>query len=119
MQATPTIKFTEHVGRWLRRAWAGVAYCETRVTHWLGAYGISFPVSKLLLLSVKAILVTVLLYVGFWVVLLLGFAWAAAWLARNVHLDDEKQPELRDGHSGIGVYDKNDWRIDMRDPDEP
>ena len=34
-------------------------------------------------------------------------------------LDDEKQPELRDGHSGIGWYNKDDLRIDMGDPDDP
>ena len=34
-------------------------------------------------------------------------------------LDEEKQPELRDGHSGAGVYDKDDWRIDLGDPDDP
>ena len=53
-----------------------------------------------------------LLYTVSWLVLLLAFAAVAAWL-------DEKQPELRDGHSGVGLYDKDDWRIDMGDPDEP
>ncbi len=43
----------------------------------------------------------------------------AAWLVRNADLDEEKQPELRDGHSGAGVYDKDDWRIDLGDPDDP
>ena len=50
---------------------------------------------------------------------MLVFGVAAAWLMQNADLDDEKQPELRDGHSGIGWYNKDDLRIDLGDPDDP
>ncbi len=51
--------------------------------------------------------------------LLLTFAVAAAWLARHADEAEEKQRELRDGRSGVGLYDKSDVRIDMGDSDEP
>ncbi|MOA69184.1 hypothetical protein D3C78_1972190 [compost metagenome] len=51
--------------------------------------------------------------------MLLAFAVIAAWLTQHADEDDEKQSELRDGHSGVGLYGKSDLRIDMGDPNEP
>jgi len=109
----------ERTGRGLGHAWRGVVRQETRTVHWLAGKGLSAGVARLLLWIVKLAVFAVLLYVTFWLALLLAFAIVTAWLVRNSELDDEKQPELRDGHSGIGVYDKDDWRIDMGDPDDP
>lgn len=119
MKAASTAKTSERAGRWLGRVWRGVARRETQVIHWLAAQGLPARMGRLLFWVIKLALFGVLLYAAFWVALLVVFALIAAWLVRNVDLDKEKQAELRDGHSGVGLYAKDDWRIDMGDPDDP
>lgn len=119
MKTTSRTTNAERAGRWLGRVWRGFVRKEARAVHWLAGKGLPAGVARLLLWIVKLAVFAVLLYVAFWLALLLAFAVAAAWLVRNADLDDEKQPELRDGHSGVGLYDKDDWRIDMGDPDDP
>jgi hypothetical protein len=82
-------------------------------------HGVPADVARVVLWIIKLAVLGMLLYTVSWLVMLLAFAMVAAWLARNADEDDEKQPELRGGHSGVGLYDKDDWRIDMGDPDEP
>lgn len=118
MKAAPTITKTERAGRWLGSVWRGVAHRETRAIHWLAAQGVPTRVGRLLFWGVKLVVFALLLYSMFWLTLILAFALISAWLVRNAD-QDEKPPELRDGHSGTGLYDKDDWRIDMGDPDDP
>lgn len=119
MKAAPTITAAERAGRWLGRVWRGAACRETRAIHWLAAKGLPVGVGRLLFWGVKLTIFVVLLYLAFWLTLMLVFGVAAAWLMQNADLDDEKQPELRDGHSGIGWYNKDDLRIDLGEPDDP
>jgi len=119
MKATPTITKTERVGRWLGHMWRGVAHREVRAIHWLAAQGVPARVGRLLFWVIKLALFGVLLYVAFWVALPLVFALIASWLCQNSDTDEEMQPKLRDGHSGVGLYDKDDWRIDVGDPNDP
>lgn len=119
MKTAPTSKTAERAGRWVSRVWRGIARSEARAIHWLAAQGIPGRLGPLLLLGLKIAIFVVLLYVVFWLALLLVFVIAGAWLMLNSDLDNEKQPELRDGHSGVGWYNKDDLRIDMDDPDDP
>lgn len=119
MKHTAHPRTAERAGRWLGRAWRGFVRKEARAVQWLADKGLPAGAVRLLFWLVKLTMVVVLLYSAFWLALLLVFALLAAWLARNADLDEEKQPELRDGHSGVGVYDKDDWRIDMGDPNDP
>lgn len=119
MNATPRTTKAERAGRWLGRAWRGLARQEARAIQWLAGKGLTAGGARLLFWIVKLVVFGVLLYAAFWLALLLVFALLAAWLVRNADLDEEKQPELRDGHSGAGVYDKDDWRIDLGDPNDP
>jgi len=119
MKKTARTTTAERTGRWLGRAWQGIVRQEARTIQWLAGKGLPAGVARLLLWIVKLAVFAVLLYVTFWLALLLAFAIVTAWLVRNSELDDEKQPELRDGHSGIGWYNKDDLRIDMGDPDDP
>src|SRR5690606_38525498 len=89
-----------------------------RVASWLVTRGVPAGAATVVLWIVKLAVLGMLLYTVSWLVLLLAFAVVTAWLVRNADEDDEKQPELRDGHSSVGLYDKDDWRIDMGDPDE-
>ena len=119
MKAAPTVKTSERAGRWLGRVWRSVAHREARAVRWLAVHGVPNRFGRLLFWLIKILVVGLLLYMAFWVALIILFAMTAAWLMLNSDLDDQKQPELRDGHSGVGLYDKDDWRIDMGDPDEP
>lgn len=112
-------RWSHRLGRGAGRAWRGYLRREQRVAGWLVTRGVPAGAATAVLWIVKLAVLGVLLYSAFWLALLLAFAVVAAWLVRNADADDEKQPELRDGHSGVGLYDKDDWRIDMGDPDEP
>lgn len=112
-------RWSHRLGRGAGRAWRGYLRREQRVAGWLVMRGVPAGAATAVLWIIKLAALGVLLYSAFWLGLLLAFAVVAAWLARNADEDDEKQPELRDGHSGVGLYDKDDWRIDMGDPDEP
>jgi hypothetical protein len=85
----------------------------------LASQGLPADVARLLLWIAKLIVFGALLYAAFWLAVLLAFFIVAVWLLSTSGADEEKQPELRDGHSGIGLYDKDDWRIDIGEPDEP
>ncbi|WP_040296894.1 DUF3742 family protein [Alcanivorax hongdengensis] len=119
MKAAPTVKKSERAGRWLGRVWRGVAHREARAVDWLAEQGVPARAGWLLFWLIKILVVGLLLYVAFWLALLAVIVIASAWLAQNLDPESERQPELRDGHSGVGLYDKDDWRIDMGDPDEP
>lgn len=119
MKKTARTTTAEHAGRRLGLAWRGCVRQEARGIRWLASKGLPTGLGRLMFWVVKLAMVVVLLYSAFWLALLLAFAVTAAWLVRNADLDDEKQPELRDGHSGVGLYDKDDWRIDMGDPNDP
>jgi len=121
MNATPRITKAERAGRWLGRAWRGFVRQENRAIQWLAAKGLPAGVVRLLFWIVKLAVVIVLLYAAFWLALLLLFGVAAAWVARSSDSDweDENKAEWREGHSGYGLYDKNEWRRDMGDPDDP
>ena len=112
-------RWSHRLGRGAGRAWRGYLRREQRVAGWLVTRGVPAGAATAALWIVKLAALGVLLYFAFWLALLLAFAVVAAWLARNADEDDEKQPELRDGHSGVGLYDKDDWRIDMGEPEEP
>lgn len=119
MKAAPTVKKSERAGRWLGRVWRGVAHREARAVRWLVAHGVPNRVGKLLFWLIKILVVGVLLYAAFWFALLLLFGVAGAWILKNSDLNDEEKLEWREGHSGFGLYDKNEWRRDMGDPDDP
>lgn len=111
----------ERAGRWLGRSWHGFVRKEARAVQWLASKGLPAGVVRLLFWVVKLAAVVVLLYSAFWLALLLLFGIAAAWIARNSDSDWEREnkAEWREGHSGFGLYDKNEWRRDMGDPDDP
>ncbi|ANF26335.1 TPA: DUF3742 family protein [Pseudomonas aeruginosa] len=112
-------RWSHRLGRGAGRAWRGYLRREQRVAGRLVTRGVPAGATTVVLWIVKLAVLGMLLYTVSWLVLLLAFAVVATWFARNADADDEKQPELRDGHSGVGLYDKDDWRIDMGDPDEP
>ena len=119
MKTTQSTTSAKRAGRRLGRAGRRVARRETKSIQWLA--GNEFPVGlvRVVFWIMTLANIGVLLYTAFWLALLVVFALIVAWLVRNADLDDEKQPELRAGHSGVGLYAKDDWRIDMGDPDDP
>ena len=73
----------ECAGRWLGRVWRGLVQQEARIVQWLGGKGLPAGVTQMLLGIVKIAVFGALLYAVFWLALLLLFAIAAAWMARN------------------------------------
>ncbi|MFN3988210.1 MAG: DUF3742 family protein [Rhodocyclaceae bacterium] len=111
-------RWSHRLGRGAGRAWRGYLRREQRVAGWLMTRGVPAGAATAVLWIVKLAVLGMLLYTVSWLVLLLAFAVVAAWLARNADADEENQPEWREGHSGHGLYDKNEWRHDMGDSDE-
>jgi len=113
--------FGERLGLMLGRAWRGCARLDRRAQDWLLTRGWSPGVAKSVLPVVKLAVVGVLLYTVFWLALLLAGLVAAAWSMRGSpdwSAANQEQPDWREGHDGFGLYDKNEWRRDMGDPDK-
>jgi fatty acid desaturase len=103
-------------GHALRR----IASLDRKACRWLAARGLPVGTAKIVLWAIKLAVLAFLLYVAFWGALLLTFFLVVAWVGRNSSdWQDENKPEWREGHSGFGLYDKNEWRHDMGDPDGP
>jgi len=117
MNTVTRIHTAERFGRWLGRGWCGYVRGERQVSAALAAKGVPIAVAAVLVWVVKLAVLGMLLYVAFWMALLLIFAIAAAWVARNTDWD-EPQPELRTGLLGFGLYHPDSSRIDPHDPNE-
>ncbi|THF64875.1 DUF3742 family protein [Pseudothauera nasutitermitis] len=113
------ISNAERLGRWLGGMWRGYVRRERRVAGWLVARGVPAGGATVLLWIVKLAVLGVLLYAAFWLALLLVFAVAAAWVARNADWEDEDEDrtEWKVGPAGYGLY-RGDIRIDIGDPHE-
>ena len=118
MKAAAQTTFPERVGRTLGRLWRGCVRLDRRAKYGLVAKGWAPGMAGAVLLVVKLAALGVLLYIAFWLaLLLLFFAIAAAWAARNTDWDDEQEPEWKTGAAGFGLY-RGDVRIDVGDPNE-
>jgi len=112
--------FAERLGRMLGRAWRGCAHLDRRAQGWLLVRGWAPGATKATLLAAKLVAFGLLLYAAFWLALLLAFAVAAAWVARNADWDSDEatRTEWRYGPAGYGLYTLDGHRIDPHDPED-
>lgn len=119
MSTTTRISTAERLGRSVGRGWRAYARSERRVSNWLVSKGVPVAGATALLWLVKLAVLGVLLYTTFWLALLLVFAIAAAWMARNADLDHElPEPEWRNGPAGFGLYTYDGFRVDPHAEDD-
>lgn len=121
MATATRISTAERLGRWLGEAWHGTVHLDRRAHGWLLASGWAPGAAKTVLLVVKLVILGALAYVAFWLTLLLAvIALAARQISNSAAKDseDESSPVWRDGYAGFGLYDKNEWRHDIGDPDK-
>ena len=117
--ATHHRSWAQRAGHGAGRAWRWYVQREQQLIGTLTAQGMSVHVARTALWVIKLAVLGLLLYLAFWLTLLLAFAVVVAWIATNSDLTDEgESAEWREGHSGYGLYDKNEWRRDMGDPDQ-
>jgi hypothetical protein len=109
--------FAERIGRALGRAWRGVLRRERSAGEWLMAQGLPAGIARALPLFLKLAVLALVLYGAFWMALLLGFAFAGAWVARHTDWNEEQEPEWRIGVAGFGLY-RGDVQIDIGAPYE-
>lgn len=119
MKDVVPISIAERAGRWLGHAWRGIARKEAMAIRWLVGKGLPVGLGLALFWLVKLTVFGILLFTMFWFAVLIAFVVIMGWLAQYTEEDEEKTPEIRDGHSGVGLYNKDDWRIDMGDPYDP
>ena len=108
----------ERFGRWLGGLWRACVHREQQAAGWLVAQGAPAGGATALLWIVKLAVLGALLYAAFWPALLLLFALAAAWVARDVPPEeDDEKAEWRIGWSGYGLY-RGETRVDPGLPDD-
>lgn len=120
MAAQPyTAEIAYRLGRGARSATLRWARCEHHLAARLVANGVAPAVAQLLLSGAKFVVLATFFYILSWLAALVAFAVAAAWVAANTADGrEDEEMEWRYGHSGFGLYDKSDWRVDMPGPDE-
>ncbi|QQC64337.1 DUF3742 family protein [Paraburkholderia ginsengisoli] len=106
------------VGHWLGHAWRWFVVREQHAVDSLIRIGVPKTAAWVILWIVKLALLGVLLYGAFWLAILLAFAIAAAWIARNNDWSKDPEPEWRHGPTGYGLYASNGYRIDPHDPED-
>lgn len=120
MKPAAQTTFAERVGRTLGRLWRGCVRLDRRATHRLVAKGWAPGAAKAVLLIIKLTAFGVLLYTAFWLALLLTFAVAAAWVARDTEQDapeewaigEQAEHKNNPGYDPILYNDAPDPRYD-------
>jgi len=100
------------LGRAARRVLRGYGRGEQRAAGWLVSNGLLGELAWAAVWAVRIAIAAVLLYAAFWVALPLLFGIAAASVAQPADWDEDEEAELRNGHSGFGLYNGDDIRID-------
>ena len=103
------------LGRSARRALRGYSRSERQMANWLASNGMPSALAWGVVWAVRLAVAGVLFYTAFWVALLLLFGVAAVSVAQHAEWDEDEEPELRNGHSGFGLYNGDDIRIDPYD----
>ncbi len=122
MNTSTHISSAERMGGALGRLWKKWLRLNDKISNRLATYGIPAVLTKIALLVIKLIVLGALFYAAFWVTVLLLLGAAITGMARyggagTIDIKPEKI-EYRDGHSGIGLYNKYDLRVDPGEPYE-
>ncbi|QBG94639.1 DUF3742 family protein [Xanthomonas oryzae pv. oryzicola] len=122
MMATSHSKRTlsRRAGRAAAQAWRWLVRRDRQFIEWMSALGVPRAIAHILSWSLKLLVLSLLLYTGVWAaVLLIAFVFAS-WIASNsIRHPDDEQPQWKNGLLGFGLYDRDGFRIDPHDPDEP
>lgn len=107
----------ERLGRWTGRAWRGYMRREVRVLLWMQTKGMPVPLAKVLLWTVKLLLIGCLLYVLFWGTLILIFGLLAARIALNTTWEEKEEWAIGEqaSHKESVFYDPINY-TDTPDP---
>lgn len=111
--------FFDRLGRGAGGAWRFYVRREAGLLIWLNRLGLSLGLAKGFLWFVKLIALGALLYAAFWVALVLLCIIVAARgvMELEPELDEEEQPQWRNGLSGYGLY-RGGTRIDLGSTDD-
>lgn len=116
--ATHHRPWAHRAGQAAGRGWRWYVHREQQLIRTLIAHGISARAARTALWVIKVAVLGLLVYLAFWVAVLLAFAVAGAWVARNTDWDEEKPAEWRNGIAGYGLYTYDGYRIDPHDPED-
>lgn len=121
MKTTAQTSFAERAGRSLGRKWRVLVRLDRKAQRGLLTQGWSLGTASAALLVIKLVVFGVLAYVAFWPTVSLALLALVAWsMVGSATWDAEGKDKLewREGHGGFGLYDKDEWRHDMGNPDE-
>lgn len=118
----------ERFGRWLGNGWRSMKQKERAAVGRMTRKGVPGWLAAMTPWAVKLAVLGIAFYLAAWLVILVALAVLVVRLLENNEPDfdglikavEESNPpeELREGPSGFGLYDKDDWRVDMGDPYE-
>ncbi|MBN0649867.1 DUF3742 family protein [Pseudomonas aeruginosa] len=118
MNAKTHRSFPERFGYWLGRAWRAGVRVERQLSSWLVGQGLPKGLAVALLWVVKLVAAGVMLYAATGLAVVLLFAVAAAWGARNSEVASRPEAEWRNGPAGFGLYTYDGFRIDPHVSDD-
>lgn len=117
--AAPHSSIAERLGRVAGRAWQAGMRGRRSLALWLTSKGTPAPLALVLSLLPALVVLGVAAYVALWLVLLAAIAVGAAWVAGSAGVQEQQKPEWREGHAGLGWYDRHGTRVDLGGPDSP
>jgi len=109
---------SRRAGRAAARLWRWLVQRDSQFTESVAALVASRRTALLVSWCIKFVISGLAMYAAFGVALLFAAALALILAASRFELETPSKPEWRDGHSGYGFYDKNEWRHDMGDTGE-
>jgi len=113
MSCYPKISKAERVGRWLGRAYRGLIRQEQHLRSWLVGRGVPAPGAKVLAWSLRMLVLVSLLCMSLTLTALVaGLILIGRSVARSDLSYRTPDVEWRDGHSGFGLYTRDEFRID-------
>lgn len=130
MKRTPSkINRAERFGRRMGNLWRSIKQKERVAVSHMTRKGVPPLLAAAIPWGIKLSALGIAFYLAAWLVVLVALAVLVVRLLENNEPDfdglikavEESNPpeELREGPSGFGLYDKDDWRVDMGDPYEP
>lgn len=103
----------ERVGRWLGRGYRGLMRQEQRLRLWLVGLGVPATGAKVFAWCLRLSVIVLLLSVSIVLAMIVFGLWV---IGRGVARSDlsYRTPEVewRNGHSGFGLYTRDEFRID-------